>query len=98
MPVERAVSLRPGTVDAVLHPGEDEAFGIVATLAPVPQRVVGWSLTELGLVVPTGLNYTWSVYAPTVDGFSWRLSITGDDYWPGPGDLTVRISYTWSVR
>jgi hypothetical protein len=100
VPIERAAAkaspISTGTVDATLHPGEDEAFGAVAGLAPQPVKVAGWTVTEVGLVVPTGLNYVWSVYDFVADGFSWRLSITGDDYWPGPGDLIVRISYTWS--
>ena len=78
--------------------GQDEVFGTVTGLSPTPVKVVGYTIYEVvGALVPqSGARYTIQPYEMTSDGFKWRLTMGEDEYWPGPGPVSLQVFFVWS--
>ncbi len=89
-------SLFPGSIDVVLAAHSDETLGVVTGLASTPLHVVGEVLYEEGVIVQSGLVYSFNVSQLNANGFNWRLRVLGDEYWPGPGSVTIKVNYFWS--
>jgi hypothetical protein len=85
------------TFSISLNPPTSEIFGTVTGLAGAPVRVAGFSVMEQGVSVTTGLVYDVQVISLTADGFNYRLSIGRDEWWPGPGTMTLNVQYLWSA-
>jgi hypothetical protein len=62
----------------------------------MPTAVLGASMRELSVTTQSGLTYIFKAYEMTADGFKWILKVIDDEYWPGPGPITVRVQYLWS--
>jgi hypothetical protein len=53
-------------------------------------------LYEEGVIVQSGMVYSFNVSSFIANGFNWRLRVTGDEFWPGPGSVTIKVNYVWS--
>jgi hypothetical protein len=85
------------TLNVVLPAQYDEVTGVVTGLAGTPVGVIGISMFEVGVVVQSGMVYAFSPYQLNANGFNWKLKVLGDEFWPGPGSVTIRVSYIWST-
>jgi hypothetical protein len=88
--------LRPGSIDVVLPGTSDEVLGTVTGFSSAPKYVVASVLYEEGVIVQSGLVYDFNVLALNSNGFSWRLKVLGNEYWPGTSSITIKINYIWS--
>ena len=92
----QSTALIISTLDIVLVPPTDEVFGTVTGLSSMPTAVLATAMRELAVTVQSGLTYIFKAYEMTADGFKWVLKVIDDEYWPGPGSITVRVQYLWS--
>jgi hypothetical protein len=82
--------------DVIFNPPTDEVRGSVTGLSETPLRAYGFSAIEQSVAVQSGFTYTIHVLKYNTNGFDYKVTITEDEWWPGPGNLTVRIHYMWS--
>jgi hypothetical protein len=87
----------PGSIDVVLNGKSDETIGLVTGLSGTPAHVIATSLYEESVTVQSGLIYAFNVTQLTSGGFSYRLHVTGDEYWPGTSPITIKVNYVWST-
>jgi hypothetical protein len=85
-----------GSIDVVLSAHHDDATGTVSGLAATPLHVVGNVLYEEGVTVQSGMEYSFHVTQLNAAGFNWKLKVLGDEFWPGPGSVTIKVNYAWS--
>jgi hypothetical protein len=86
----------PGSIDVVLNGKSDETIGSVTGLSATPAHVIATALYEESVTVQSGLIYAFNVTALNSSGFSYRLHVTGDEYWPGTSSVTIKVNYVWS--
>jgi hypothetical protein len=86
----------PGSIDVVLNGKSDETLGSVTGLSGTPAHVIAVSLYEESVTVQSGLIYAFNVTALNSNGFSYRLHVTGNEYWPGTSSVTIKVNYVWS--
>ena len=89
-------SLTAGSLNVVLPAQWDEVTGVVTGLGFAPVKVVSTVINE-SLPVPSGLNYAFIPTQFNPDGFNWTLRVLGNEWWPGPGPLTLLVDFIWSV-
>lgn len=89
-------SLTAGSIDVVLPAQYDEITGVVTGLSATPLKVIGQSIFEEGVVVQSGIQYDFLPYQLNASGFNWKLRVLGNEYWPGPGSITIKVNYIWS--
>jgi hypothetical protein len=82
--------------DVTLSPPSSEAFGTVSGLPHAPVKVAGFAIREQDVMVQSGLFYDAQVVNYNADGFDYRIAIDLDEWWPGPGPVTLRVQYVWS--
>jgi hypothetical protein len=87
----------PGSIDVVLPQHNDEVLGVVTGLPSTPAHVITCSLYEEGVTVQSGLVYEFNAYQLNSAGFNWRLRVLGDEWWPGPSSVTIKVNYAWSA-
>jgi len=80
--------------DVALDPPSSEIFGTVSGLAIA--KVAGFSIHEQNVIVQSGLSYEVQIVKYNSDGFDYRISVGLDEWWPGPGPITLRVDYIWS--
>jgi hypothetical protein len=95
-PSSASTTLIPGSIDVVLPAHYDEVTGTVTGLAATPAHVLADVLYEEGVVVQSGMVYSFNVSAFVTNGFNWRLKVLGDEFWPGPSSVTIKVNYAWS--
>lgn len=83
-----------GTLDVTLT--GDEVTGAVTGLAAAPTKVVGQVLYEEGVVVQSGMEYSFTVTKLNAAGFNWRLKVLGDEFWPLASSVIIKVNYAWS--
>jgi hypothetical protein len=86
----------PGSIDAILMQKFDGVSGTVTGLSATPTHVTGQVLYEEGVTVQSGMNYLFSA-RPVTSGFTWNIKVLGDEYWPGPGPVTLKVDYFCSA-
>jgi hypothetical protein len=89
-------SLSSGSLDAVLPQYYDQVTGVVTGLSSAPVKVVGQVMFEEGVVVQSGMQYIFQPYQLNSNGFNWKLTVLGNEYWPGPGSIIIKVDYVWS--
>ena len=92
-----AGSFIPGSIDVVLPAHYDEVTGTVSGLPGTPVHVLSDVLYEEGVVVQSGMVYSFNVSQLNSNGFNWRLKVLGDEFWPGPSSVTIKVNYAWSA-
>jgi hypothetical protein len=88
--------LNPGSIDVVFPAQYDEVLGVVTGLPTAPVKVIGEVAYEESVVVQSGLVYSFNAYQFNSNGFNYRIKVLGDEYWPGPGSVTLKVNYIWS--
>jgi len=86
----------PGSIDVVLNAHSDETLGSVSGLPATPAHIVAASLFEEGVIVQSGMIYSFNVTKLNANGFNYRLKVVENEYWPGPGSVTIKVNYIWS--
>jgi hypothetical protein len=86
-----------GTLSVVLPAANDEVLGVLTGLPAAPLKVIAQAIYEDGVVVQSGLVYDFTPYKLNVDGFNWKLKVVDNEYWPGPGPVTLTVDYAWSA-
>lgn len=81
---------------ATLTPGNDEVRGTVTGLLSMPSNVIVNVVMETGVLIQSGIKYSIRVDKLNSDGFDWTVVCIDDDYWPGPSNVTLKVSYLWS--
>lgn len=89
------LKIHTASFDVVFNPPVDEVRGSITGLSATPVRAYGFSATEQSVAVQSGLTYTVHVLKYNTNGFDYKVIITENEWWPGPGSLTVRIHYMW---
>jgi hypothetical protein len=89
-------SLTAVAMDVVFPAHSDEYLGVVTGLASTPFKVIGEVLYEEGVVVQSGMVWSFNAYQLNSNGFNYRIRVLGDEYWPGPGSVTLKVNYVWS--
>ena len=82
--------------DVALTPPTSEILGTVSGLSPSPAKVLGFESSEYGPLVQSGLVYSVRIVSLTQDGFNYQITVADDEWWPGPGPITLRTQYIWS--
>jgi hypothetical protein len=85
-----------GSINVVLNAHSDETLGSVSGLSSTPAHIVSNVLFEEGVIVQSGMVYDFNVTQLIANGFNYRLRVTGDEYWPGPSSVTIKVNYIWS--
>ena len=95
-PSSASGSLTSGSLDVVLPAKYDEVTGVVTGLLSTPLKVIGQAIFEESVTVQSGLQYDFLPYQLNANGFNWKLRVLGNEYWPGPGSVTIKVNYIWS--
>jgi hypothetical protein len=90
------IPIYTGSIDVVLNSHSDEVLGSVSGLSDTPAHIIPSVLFEEGVTVQSGMVYEFNVTQLIANGFTYRLRVTGDEYWPGPGSVTIKVNYIWS--
>jgi hypothetical protein len=90
-----ATHVNVGTLDVVLPQHYDYVDGTVTGLTGTPTKVFGSAIYEEGVTVQSGIQYLFTTSNFVSGGFSWHLRVLGDEFWPGPSSVTLKIDYLW---
>lgn len=89
-------SVNIASLDITLPAKYDQVTGTVTGLSATPSYVISQAIYEEGVTVQSGLQYNFTASNFASHGFSWTLNVLNNEYWPGPGSVTVKINYVWS--
>jgi hypothetical protein len=87
-----------GAMTTQLSPKSDFAYGEISGLPAEPTYCTAQTIIETGVSVQSGIAYSFTPTKFTDDGFQWKIAVTGNEYWPGPGPVTLLINYVWGTQ
>jgi hypothetical protein len=86
-----------GQIDVVFPAHYDEYDGVVTGLPSTPIKVIGQVLFEESVTVQSGMVWLFNAYKLNSNGFNYRIVVINNEFWPGPGSITLKVDYIWST-